>query len=195
MSMIPASKIIADKDNHNFVFNPTDEKSFEEYLKATTDFLAPQSLNIRKQFTEEYLRNHYAQGKVIYFIKLNKIIGWEPIGYPSPEAIVDAGYANQDGVPNLQFKDDDFQANGVYFYCNTTRNSNLDIQFLKIDGHYRKGQSTGNHGWIPLNEYKMLRKTLDENASDKYRTASDPSALAPFVAVSVSAKAPGQQEG
>merc|ERR1719229_472415 len=134
-----------------------------------------------------------SQRSVVYFLKLNKINGWTPIGYKSMDEIVAAGYHNEDGSAHWQFAPNSLQ-DGAHFYCNASNaeSASLKFEFIEIQDRLisiRRTQQSSDYGFISTAEYEQVNKAFGE------RKKGDElgSIKAPFAAVKVSANVDTRQ--
>merc|ERR1712025_1396977 len=105
----------SDNLNKNFEFDPRNSKTYKDYVDVSTNFINGYEENIKSQFTKEKIDEYYRQGKVLYFLRINKVLDWLPIGYNSVDEILRAGYVDSQGKSSLTFEND-FQNKGVYFF-------------------------------------------------------------------------------
>merc|ERR1712150_290898 len=131
MSAIPANNVHKDKLNKNFAFDPSKKESYESYVNEIEKFISKYDENVKKQFSPEVVKSYYEQGKILYFLRINKVIDWLPVGYNSAGEIAQSGYVDENQNPSLLFTND-FQSKGVYFFCNTTSDM-IDFNFIPIN--------------------------------------------------------------
>lgn len=196
MAVEPANGVIEDNNNQNFEFNINDEDSYAPYIDRSLAFLKPYGPAIVDQFSKEKLNNAVKDRSMYYFIKVNKVNGWLPIGYKSARQMAAEGYfkhenCNENGdaceeVPILSFdRENPIQReDGVYFYCNST-NSDVKFEFESLNEYsvqLLRPETPGNYGFIGKAEYEKL----NEGFQERRKWDAIGSLTAPFVPVKVS---------
>lgn len=174
--------------------SPKKASTYEDYVESITKFISQYEYSIQKQFTPAVIEDFYRQGKVIYFLRTNKVINWLPVGYASEDQIFQAGYFNPDGSPSITFNGD-FQSNGVYFHCNSTSDL-VKFEFIpvsfaaeerKIAESNKNDDGFTDKGFISLAEYRLVKAQLNEFINKPKSTKKIGQVKSPFVAVAVSA--------
>jgi len=180
LSIVPISQVLSDDLNKNFEFDRTDPKTYKEYVDATVKYMEQYGENVGL-LTRENIEKDYSQGILTLLVKLNRVSGWVPKGFQSPQGIMDRGFFNvgEDGSKNavMEFDDDSFENNGVYFYCNQTNpddNTNqygideknkMELSFS--NGHGQDPFPSTNYGWIPDKEYVALNAAFAKGDGKK----------------------------
>ena len=197
MSAMPFNNILEDNLNKNFEFNPADSKSYQSYVDEIDNFINQYDANVQNQFNKKMVREFYSDGKILTFLRVNKVIDWMPVGFASSEQMVkEGGFKNKkDGAPSLDFsKNNDFQTNGVYFFCNSSSNL-LNFEFIPLNNRASDRQAFAGiannnqnpYAFISQVEYNKLRKDLREFIEQPKSMKKLNDVQAPFVAVAVSA--------
>jgi len=183
LSAIPANMYIEDDNNAEFKYDTTDDKTFDAYINRTTEFLEGYPKMVQSQFSRAILQQYYRDKTIVYFLKVNKINGWLPIPYKSPEEITNAGYHNKDKTPMLSFADNTFRSDGLLFACNAT-SEGTKIEFIRMEGRLlRQNWLSSSVGFVPVNKYEDLNKKFE----DRRKWDEIGSIKAPIVAIKVTA--------
>jgi len=188
-----------DANNLKYSFNPDKESTYageNSYVSTTMKFLEAYPRHVKSKFTEEMIKSAYASNAAIYFLRLNKIHGWEPVPYASPEAIA-VDHSDSEGNAYLTFEAGTFEKGGVYFYCAVAEDSKqkdatkIDVEFINMNGPgLKRPFHSSKYGYIPEKEFKDVQTEM------KKRKKIDPlgSNPPPFVAVKVTSSGDRDQQ-
>jgi hypothetical protein len=188
MAIEPADSVIADNNNNNFEFDSSNPESFKPYVDRSIEFLSKYSPSIQDQFTEAKLKSAMEQKSVYYFLKVNKINGWTPIGYKSAKQMAGEGYHFEDGSPVLNFDENNKiqKEDGIYFYCNSTSDG-VTFEFENLQDYTTqliRPKTPKTYGFISKAEYEKLNRGFEKRR--KWEAIG--SLTAPFVALKVTAE-------
>lgn len=185
MAIEPADSVIGDNNNNNFEYDSNNPETFKPYVERTLEFLSGYSSSIQDQFPQEKLEQAMKEKSIYYFLKVNKINGWTPIGYKSEKQLAGEGYHFEDGTPVLTFDESNKiqKEDGIYFYCNST-SSGVTFEFENLNDYNTqlvRPNTPKDYGFISKKEYDILNKGFEERRKwEKIGTLT-----APFVAMKV----------
>ena len=189
MAIEPANSVIEDANNNNFEFDSNNPDTFAPYVDQSITFLEGYSQSIQDQFPREKLENAMSQKSIYYFLKVNKINGWTPVGYASAKQMAGEGYHHEDGAPVMSFDNESNKIqkeDGIYFYCNSTT-AGVTFEFENLNDYstqLNRPNTPSHYGFITKKEYEILNKGFE----DRRKWEKIGSLTMPFVAMKVSAE-------